>query len=249
MYPISAFAYTPSTIMPPIPVASVIAAAPGSPSIGSLPVTFVGGSVADAEVYNNTQGGPQFYSASATPSIAAATAGFNVSGALPPTPGTISSFPSLFMAQLLAQDANSAETQRLIVTYETMLNFSQVKYMPSDAGKPAPASPMLDFLKTLTKESANSNPAPAIAANSNKTVSAAAAQAAPAVAVQVAAPQPRAASEARVSPVSPALRPSAKGSARSETLAGSNGAQAYALAGTRLDVRSGASERVDLIAG
>lgn len=163
MYPVSAFAYTPSPTMPPAQVASVIAPS-AAPALGRLPASVVGASVPYSELQNNTRGAPSFPSAPEAPE-AAISAVPESRGASAQTRNTlISGFPSLFLAQLLGQNSGAA-AQSLAISYETMLDFSTVKYKPSDASLPKPSSPLMEFLKTVGEETPPALTAAAPAAN------------------------------------------------------------------------------------
>lgn len=157
MYAVNAFAYLPSTSTPQATVASMNV--PEHPAIGRLPTTTVAASLPYSELqpYNGGAGGGF---SSAQPATALANASAAAAAAAMPTVvvpgGSISSFPSLFLTQLLGQGAD-AETQSLVVTYETMLSFSEVKYKPSNAALPQTASPMLDFMHSLGSEAAPAN--------------------------------------------------------------------------------------------
>jgi len=177
MYTVNAFALVTSPTTPQASVASMIM--PESPAaLGRLPLQSVHSALSYANIQNNRQG------SAFTPAGAETGAAANPAAANPAMGASaeaarmadvhISSFPSLFLAQLIGQGMNE-QTRGLVVSYETMQQFSQVKYLPSNATKPPQPSPALDFLKSLHTEqqvqaAANANVKAAVAANTSAPV-------------------------------------------------------------------------------
>lgn len=173
----NAFAYITSPTMPQASVASMMMSGDQA-TAGRMPVDIVPRPTADLDVQNNRQGSPNF----SAPAEMDAPLSSAASSSLPPQNVNIarlpdiriSSFPSLFLAQLMGQGLD-AEAEGIVVSYETMLQFSQVKYLPSNATRPALPSPMLDFYKNMNTEdmnteelqAANTNPKTPVAANTN----------------------------------------------------------------------------------
>lgn len=131
-----------TALQTPTPVAQVATpSALSEAALGRLPMTAVISPLSIPEVANHLRGG----TASRVLTNTAA------SPASPPVVGDSANriagtgangFSSGFLAQLMAQSgAGDANAAPIIVDYETLVAYSQVKYKPSDAGKPPPPPP------------------------------------------------------------------------------------------------------------
>jgi hypothetical protein len=145
---INALTTTPSISLPTTPqgmVASVIATA--QPALARQTAASISSTVNDADVRNERRNGGARIALSAAPEFSSpATAGdvvvapFNASG-------RIMGVPSLFLAQVLAQD--DAGVEGVLEFYEALMALSEVKYKPSNAAKPQTPSPTIAFLQSL----------------------------------------------------------------------------------------------------
>jgi len=142
----------PSAVQPP-PQPAALTALTSDVAIGRMPFSAVGGTVAIAEVINNTQGNGQLarrMAASTANSAPAPLASSSTLGASP-TVG----FSSLFVAQLLGQNTNgdsdliasffSQQPASIALDNETLVQFSRVIYKPSYASLPLPPQPMMQL--------------------------------------------------------------------------------------------------------
>lgn len=170
IYSVSA---APSSLPPTTPqgmVASVIASA--QPALARQTAASISGTVNYADLRNDTRQGSGFASSAAqaaAPGATASAASAEDSTAPYFASGRITGFPSLFLVQVIGQGDGGAEG--LLTVYEALMAMADVKYKPSDAGKPSAPTPGLDFLKSLGTTQvapANQNPAPTQAANSNQ---------------------------------------------------------------------------------
>ncbi len=149
----------------PVPPAqaAVLTTAPSDAAIGRLPVFAVPASVDLPEAHNNTHGGGNPFFRSESPAAAQATT-------LPLPTGTLSSPPlargpsAAFLAQLFGQataDGGAASTrvsERInIFDRDTIANFSNVKYLPSEAAKPRFSSPPTQPFAAVQQQQATAN--------------------------------------------------------------------------------------------
>ena len=141
-------------IQPPI----VNTTTPGT-TVLHVPPDNVAPSVSGAQVDNNTKGNnaaPQAVEEQVVLSEAAGTATFSVIPATTPSSQSVSA-QSAFIAQLAGQDT-SQETHTILKQYEKLVEFSNVKYKPSNAFKPS-SSPASVFGSILHQEKAAPQPA------------------------------------------------------------------------------------------
>lgn len=153
------------SIQPPMtPQASLHAGYLPDTAIGRLPHVSVPASVAVPEGNNNTKGGQTARTLAPPPDSPDAQAPLFSAGLPPPAKGAPGfGYSTPFLAQLLGQ--NAADRQ-IIVEYEQMVNFGNVKYMPSEALLPK-SDPAGIFTKLLQGgEPAPQPPAPQAAARS-----------------------------------------------------------------------------------
>lgn len=154
---------TPTVALPnlqmPVPPAhsAVLTTAPSDAAIGRLPVFTVASPVPLPEPHNQTQGGSagRFAPARAEPASTPAPQAFSApAGGTAPRIGP----SSAFLAQLFAQTSNDtplregffSQPDRLnIFEPDTIIRFSNVKYLPSNAAKPrfegAPTQPFVEL--------------------------------------------------------------------------------------------------------
>lgn len=114
----------------------VSTAVPGS-AIARVPYDNVAPSVSNAQIENNARGNSGGAVAEAEAAAASAPQE-NISASLPASSQSLNaSAQAAFVAQLAAQDM-SPEGQTALAEYEKMVVYSDVKYKPSNATKPAP---------------------------------------------------------------------------------------------------------------
>lgn len=134
-------------------------------AIGRLPQVSVAASVSAPEVHNNTRGN-QTASLPATPAASTGMAAASVTGAAaqPQRGMAESSYSTLFLTQLLGQGAANSQ---IIVDYEKMASFSNVKYLPSQALLPKsdPAGAFAKLLQTGASAEPSPSRAPAQSAD------------------------------------------------------------------------------------
>lgn len=154
---------------PPIQTPMVNTAVPGS-TVVRVPHDNVPPSVSNAQVENNTRGnnGQQQIAEeqAAPPAPIAEGEEFFIEHSYPNNPRTVTA-QTTFLAQLAAQMDDSPQAQVLLVQYEKLVAFSNVKYKPSNAMKPQ-AEPAGAFGKILQADKAPpvpvaQSPAPALA--------------------------------------------------------------------------------------
>src|SRR6185436_3518224 len=145
MYAVNAMAFVNSPTTPQASVASMIA--PSNTALGRLPATVVAGTVSYPELRNDSRNNPPYSQAApeTSPPPAEAARAQDISARNSPS---ITGFPTLFLAQLLSQNFDEG-TQGLVVTYESLVSFADVKYKPSNATKPVPGNPQAEFFKAL----------------------------------------------------------------------------------------------------
>jgi hypothetical protein len=169
MYNVGTLMAPVSPTTPQASVASVIATQ--QPALGRLTPVSISATVPYTNFQNDARSAQSYVNAS--PEISAAASAASAEAAPDSAPyfasGRIASFPSLFLAQVIAQ--GDVEAGGMVNAYEMMMAASEVKYKPSDAGKPSAPSPGLDFLKALQQTQAapaNQNSAPPPPANINQ---------------------------------------------------------------------------------
>lgn len=175
----------------PTPPPVVNTTVPGS-AILHVPYDNVAPSVSSVQINNNARG-----NSTATPSNAPAEELVDNSGEetapqrnTARSGGPLASAQTTFLAQLAGQD-NSPQSNVILVQYEKLIAYSNVKYKPSNALKPE-AEPAGVFGRILQQEKTGvpvqeaSRPAPAPAADQARI-----AQSAPVAEPQLAAPAPQ----------------------------------------------------------
>lgn len=131
------YSVTPINV-PAVPLPPVLLATPLPNTLSALrvPATDVAPSFTNEQVRNDARGAPQLplqVEAEAQPA-----AGNGVFPAPPPGPQANATAQTNFLAQLIGQDS-SPQAIVYLAQYEKLLAFSDVKYKPSNAGKPQPA--------------------------------------------------------------------------------------------------------------
>lgn len=124
------------------------------------PYDNVAPSVSSPQLNNNASPNNEVVPATAEDVQAAAAASETSSFTLPSNAQAIANSGSqaAFLAQLIEQDG-SPTAQNVLVQYEKLVNFSLVKYKPSDAGRPQ-ADPAATFEKVFQSLHTTSSPAP-----------------------------------------------------------------------------------------
>ncbi len=152
------FAYTGNTIN--LPAVTTLVATPLPNSIAlRAPYDSVSPSVSSAQLDNNASGNRNPLpkdNAQQNVIVNSASENFSAIAASTNSPTYTANAQTSFLAQLAGGDISS-EVRGLFAQYDKMVSFSNVKYKPSNAGKPVDPVSVFKTLLEMEKESASHN--------------------------------------------------------------------------------------------